>query len=1234
MLQLRVTVNNQIKYVDLFGDEQITLDYSFAEIQGITTKNSSFTRSFSVPGSKNNNDIFQHYYNPNVVVNNYDVRAIIPAVLIEDGYELMEGNIRLENVVQTKTEVIYSITFYSNVGTLISNLGNKVLAELDFSSLDHGYSLSAVTSTLYDGDFTTTGMTPYTYMLAQYGYDYDNNKDIISGSTPIIDFRGGSTLGYFDNPGTPLRYYYLKPAIQVKWLYNQIFNEAGFKLNSDFFDTAYFDRYYLPLTFTTDSLYLNQAIKPQYDFLNSSQPSGTPISYSAFSWTNLAVGPAFPLNLNRIEQISVGNNNINAQAFGNKSFVVPEDGVYRLSITWGGFAEYTGSTATTLTAFAKLFLNQIEQGGPNGTTGTTNFDAAQITFSGAGGWFENYTFYTFLSTSWFYSIDVFMATTAGRILTNYIKFEILDGPRLVVGDVDLGEEFPPTEVRQIDFISSVNKRLNLMVVPDPDEPKALRVEPVIDYMGKGDTLDWTYKLDRNNPIKYEPTTNYVNGTFYFTGQKDEDFGNTEFTKITNNTYGTQYINFLTDFKNEQTKFEDMFSNPVDDILNNLGAPNVTIPIYYITREENNEGTPEYFYNSRKTVPRMVFKGVNLPAKTVGFYIDGSGITYQNSFYIDTQEIDVFPLYNRFTTYPFGLTGLTHAVNYNKRQRFNQVEYDFSCYEDLYDVYWEDYSLDLVSEENRVLTGKFYLHPEDIANLKGNERILVDNNYYRINKIKGLNLNAKSLVNVELIKITESYEPHRIRYFTLENCDDPNDKIYTNTDLNYTIYAYVNKRVSVDGSCYTILKDDFVSGRTYEKIIVPFRNNSFQPLFYDDCGCSAFSDDVFIYREIDCVTGQPQGPITGGTEYYYYIIENCFTAQQQLARSYTYYPTGTSVRIGGFDVCYFVVAVVNIPNTNDITNSYVDCETCQADLPSPTPTATLTPTPTITPTSNLCDCREYLVESDLPFPEQFSYVDCNTQSVDFYWLGAYQTVLICSCNGGITIPQGFSYSDQDACDPNPTPTTTPTPTRTPTPTNVCDCRQYYVSNGNEFTVFITYVDCETRQQVQFTLLSSQNATFCSCSYPTQSGGFVFILDQGPCAVTPTPTPLPITPTVTPSVTITRTPTNTPTKTPTPTGTLPPLAPTSTPTATNSPVPVTPTPTVTKSPDAYAYKYKVADCDDPASVIECVGSNTLFSVGEVVKLQLTPGCWTIQDSCSGSVLDIITLNYGSNCDDCPR
>jgi hypothetical protein len=150
MLQLRTIIDNQIRYVDLFEDEDIFLDYSFAEIQDITSKNSPFSKSFSVPGSKNNNDIFQHYYNINAAMTDYDIRTVFEASLEIKGYEILKGYIRLEGVSIDVTNVTYSVVFYSEVGLLTSQIGDKLLREVNYSSLDHDYGFYGV-----DGSYTT-----------------------------------------------------------------------------------------------------------------------------------------------------------------------------------------------------------------------------------------------------------------------------------------------------------------------------------------------------------------------------------------------------------------------------------------------------------------------------------------------------------------------------------------------------------------------------------------------------------------------------------------------------------------------------------------------------------------------------------------------------------------------------------------------------------------------------------------------------------------------------------------------------------------------------------------------------------------------------------------------------------------------------------------------------------------------------------------------------------------------
>ena len=55
------------KQVELFKDESITLTQSIQDIKDISKIFTDFSRTFSVPASKNNNKIFKHFHRFNIV---------------------------------------------------------------------------------------------------------------------------------------------------------------------------------------------------------------------------------------------------------------------------------------------------------------------------------------------------------------------------------------------------------------------------------------------------------------------------------------------------------------------------------------------------------------------------------------------------------------------------------------------------------------------------------------------------------------------------------------------------------------------------------------------------------------------------------------------------------------------------------------------------------------------------------------------------------------------------------------------------------------------------------------------------------------------------------------------------------------------------------------------------------------------------------------------------------------
>ena len=131
------SIEGNQEFIELYGNEDIDLDVSFAEIQDITKKNSAFTKEFKVPGSKNNNYIFNYFFDINQVFTDWNPKKKFEADLIYDGYELYNGYVRLNSVSINKIEKVYSITFYSAVGDLVANISDKALCNVDTSSLNH-----------------------------------------------------------------------------------------------------------------------------------------------------------------------------------------------------------------------------------------------------------------------------------------------------------------------------------------------------------------------------------------------------------------------------------------------------------------------------------------------------------------------------------------------------------------------------------------------------------------------------------------------------------------------------------------------------------------------------------------------------------------------------------------------------------------------------------------------------------------------------------------------------------------------------------------------------------------------------------------------------------------------------------------------------------------------------------------------------------------------------------------
>ena len=1057
-LQARTTISGKHKFLDLYGDEPVMLSLSFAELSDITQKNSAFSQSFRLPGSKNNNEIFNFFYNLTSTPLNFDPNNKFETILMWDGYEILQGNIRLDGVTVDKDEIIYQVTFYNQVGDLAANIGDKFLRNLDLSDLSHPYNYDVIPYSQVDWNlFPLTGATNYSYQdgrtmwgLYNIGYNYLSGNTVDIQSTPLVQFTPFTAAtyspnrGFFDFSGTPVWDYYFKPSIQIKTLYEHIVNQAGYKLKSDFFNTNYFERYYMPLKFLDESIYARNATLPCFGIGPRTYGTDSNLHYIDFTTGQTCNSLNFPTSLS--------------------GFTIPSNyvGLYTLRFS------YTLSPSRTIDcdtpgneADYYVWYSPDAYPSPNSKLLRADFICNQETQQVS----YEYSF-SISGTSNLY----FLQGGLGLDVTDF-KIEVVNGPRfLLSGDtIDYSLEFPENDYKQIDFITSINRYFNLVVVPDPEYPRQIIVEPIVDFIGKGDILNWTTKIDHLQPVSVKPTTSLINGTLEYSFKLDQDYANQNFKAASNRIFGSEKKKLNLEYKDSSTNFDFMFGSPLDITIVPAIQSMLTLPSFSKINQKDEGGRAIQQFAPFKILPRLLFRGLVLPQDNYGFVGTSGDTPYQNWYLrnvANTISEDRFQEINRFTTYPFNFNDFSHYTNWRGEDvtGVQPPEYQFVA-EDLYDVYYRDYINDLISPESKIYSAKIYLYPDEIKQLNFNEKILVDNNYFRINKITNYNLLEPSICDIELIKLTKDYNPHRKLYYILEPCDG-GQTLYSNSDLNYNLYAYNNNYVELYNDSltylgdYAIMLNEYDSTHDYQHYYISSGYTSTLVGVYPDCNATGRTP----FNIIQETPGQGRVynyKATGCTDSItYYFSSN--TAN--IPSTSVIYISNTGTLSG--EICVSGIRRTPVTATKAHVTGYTfnNCFECAAGIitPTPTPTQTIPVTPTQTPTNTATPTNTPTQTTPCYGFNLTPVFDgtCDSSGLD---VTAYKTtagsivigdILYNSC-GGSTLATGtysdgtYRYvvnvgevTDKIICvEPTVSPTVTPTNTNTPTPTSTIPVTYY-------------------------------------------------------------------------------------------------------------------------------------------------------------------------------------------------
>ena len=1170
-------------FLDLYGDIPITINKSFAEIEDISKRNSDYSVGVKIPGSKKNNKFFENFFEVDQTSLYFDVTKKVPCNVLVDDESYFTGYLKLNSTSVLNSKIEYDVTLYSTVGDLYGSIGNNLLKDLNFRDPDyfmnHYFNRDNVLQFWRYETLKSDKEVPsnYFYPVVHNGYNYQ-----VTGNTTFVLYTGitgtslytTTTLGSWANtaaayaagvdryrinsPQDGVRDNQLKPTLNVYSLLQLIFRQYGYSIKSDFMTSPWMKLLYMYGYFSDDNTKLTYKT-PQVQIFG----------------------------LEGVEVILVDD--IVAESEFNCSTTYP-----RTIHNWTLYVVKKGTGTPVLCntdinlywnfysypCYGSSFSYQQPINIPANTTGTTfSYTQEQWVDCGYGCPFQPEYIYNFGFDN--VTSNVGLSNKALSYLprpSNQV-IQINDGDY-----VDFGLIIDQN-IKQIDVLSSIAKKFGLLFIPDPDVPNQIIIEPYDYYVGTGDIYDWTDKISRDKGFTVQPARNFIESELVLTDMEDGDDGNKQFKDSNTRIYGENKVYNPTEFKSSTKKIETTFSSEVirkwNPNNNPEFAPNdVGIPLGINYTESSQEvGTVvDWIYKGVKTKPKLFFNLGNF-SPFLNDPTDQFGLTGVTTGYFRVTEDDgtnssgalISPVISH--TMPMGNPDSNKINNDSICVLFNSEEPTtiagdsvslFNAYtnQDMYNLFYENRVTNAFDKNTRYLDGYFDLKLPDVKNLKANDLIKINNQYFTWNSITDFNLTNRELTKVQLVQYNQGVKSYPTRYFQYYYCDAPSTVYKFKTEFTGTESIY-------DSLYYwSILYDYFVgvlgggvSGYTSSIRFGSGASSPYIPYNIYETTESQYENGTAIDYNYD-----PQR--------YYFLLqleeEPVDTIYNQQNDVFLISSGQTLARINVFTGC------TAFTTTASSMGAIVGTSTAPT-VPTPTPT----PTPSATPSVSTERVRGSLL---ITFEELYDLIGIDLVEI---YVNGYKRDFF-----SLDIEEKYSYQIYSG-----DTVTISITSNGPTPTFNAVRYDFSIDevSGNRgiLPTIVTGTTSQVGNVYSKTYSILPNSNDYNFEYLVNVESFTPVTPTPTPTITNTPSVTPtntvtpsVTPTntVTPSVTPSVTPTNTVTPSVTPTNTVTPsVTPTNTVTPTKT---LTPTPTPTLRP---CVEYSVNNSSGSSSTIEYTDCN---------------------------------------------
>lgn len=287
-VELFLFVDNKWQPLDINDNENFPITRSIAEIQDISKRNTTFSKTLIIPGTKNNEILLNYIFDIASVSKFNTNKKVRCTLLVDTTPELLDGTFQL-NKINTEDNIhfTYECNIVDDTNNLVKDIGDSLLDNLGLKEISHKYISERIVHS-----WTQSSDHGYYYGLADYGTGLNVNNMTQVAASSTINSGLGMTVSSF------------KPLVYGKKIWDTIFDTYGYKQICEFCDNDEMFNNFLVLSGTkllnspTYSLYNSFRASLTQTLVYKIGPNTGYLNFTQFANAVATLGPAIQLSIN------------------------------------------------------------------------------------------------------------------------------------------------------------------------------------------------------------------------------------------------------------------------------------------------------------------------------------------------------------------------------------------------------------------------------------------------------------------------------------------------------------------------------------------------------------------------------------------------------------------------------------------------------------------------------------------------------------------------------------------------------------------------------------------------------------------------------------------------------------------------------------------------------------------------------------------------------------------------